>query len=294
MAPLPQPPNQIANLIDAHHERNRERPRPHMGVSLLGHECERYLWLSFRWAVREVFSGRMLRLFRRGHNEEAMIISDLEAIGVVFKKSSDDAQLDGAQARVTFGSHVSGSLDGIIEHDIPKAPKGRHVAEFKTHSQKSFDELKKLGVEKSKPMHFIQMQCYMFGTGIDRALYVAINKNTDEYYTERIRLDKAVAERAIARGQRLALDMRAPPPISFDPSWFKCKMCPMNGKACHTKASGTKPTIERNCRTCENSRPMPDSTWFCTHWQDTIPLDAQYEGCGQYQAHHDLTNEGAL
>ena len=74
MAPIPPPRITIQSLIDAHHERATEPPRSHMGASELGHACERWLWLKFRWMVIEKFEGRTLRLFRRGHNEEATIL----------------------------------------------------------------------------------------------------------------------------------------------------------------------------------------------------------------------------
>ena len=106
---IPEPEITITSLIDAAHEERLEKPRPHMGASTLGHHCERWLWLSFRWAVQEQFKGRILRLFRRGFNEEATIISDLRAIGLDVRKVS-------AQHRVDFGSHVSGSLDAIIDY----------------------------------------------------------------------------------------------------------------------------------------------------------------------------------
>ena len=79
---IPEPEITITSLIDAAHQDRIEKPRAHMGCSTLGHHCERWLWLSFRWAVVEKFQGRILRLFRRGFNEEATIISDLRAIGM--------------------------------------------------------------------------------------------------------------------------------------------------------------------------------------------------------------------
>ena len=158
MAALPEPLNQvdIQSRIDKWHEEHREPPRAHLGLSLLGHPCDRWIWLSFRWAVIERFSGRMLRLFRRGHLEEETIVRDLRAAGVVIH--STDAE-DG-QSRVDFGCHVSGSVDGIIESGVPGAEKTRHVAEFKTHSLKSFRELQSKGVKEAKRRHWWQMQGY--------------------------------------------------------------------------------------------------------------------------------------
>ena len=231
--------------------------------------------MSFRWAVREKFEGRMLRLFRRGHMEEATIIRDLRAIGIDIRSS---------QQRVAFGSHVSGSLDGVIQSGVPEAPNKRHVAEFKTHSKKSFDDLVKQGVEKSKPMHFVQMQVYMHGTNIDRALYLAVCKDDDRIYTERVRYDKEVAEKAIERGKRIALADRMPAPLSADPSWYQCRFCPAHA-FCHK----AEPTKFANCRTCAHSTAMPDSTWRCErHEADNIPVEFQHKGCDDHIIHPDL------
>ena len=138
-------------LIDKYHESRQEPPRFHLGGSLIGHKCERYLWLSFRWAVIEKFEGRLLRLFRRGQLEETQIIKDLRSIGVDIRSTQD---------KVDFGKHFSGSVDGIIYSGLSESNK-KHVAEFKTHSRKSFDDLESKGLEKSKPMHYAQMQVYM-------------------------------------------------------------------------------------------------------------------------------------
>ena len=59
---IPEPNHSIQALIDKHHESLAEPPRPHMGCSQLGHPCDRWLWLSFRWAIQPQFPGRILRL----------------------------------------------------------------------------------------------------------------------------------------------------------------------------------------------------------------------------------------
>lgn len=276
---IPESDHNIQALIDKHHEAHAEPPRPHMGCSQLGHPCDRWLWLSFRWAVQPTFPGRILRLFRRGQNEEATIISDLRAIGLDIRNNTGRNQ-----ARVDFGCHVSGSIDAIVESGVPEAPKARHIAEFKTHSLKSFNALEKDGVEKAKPEHFMQMQLYMHGTDIQRALYVAVCKDDDRIYTERVKYDNAVAEKFVARGQRLALDDRMPPPISTDPSWYQCKFCDAH-EFCHS----TKTTKHVNCRTCAHSTAKADSTWRCErHDADGIPVEFQREACDSHVLHPDL------
>tara|TARA_R110002126_G_scaffold25490_7_gene87102 strand:+ start:1080 stop:2099 length:1020 start_codon:yes stop_codon:yes gene_type:complete len=279
MAKIPQPTQHLSAMIDKYHQDNQEAPRPHLGCSTLGHHCERWLWLSFRWSVIEPFAGRILRLFRRGHMEEDTIIKDLRNVGV------DIRDMDkGEQFRVDFGSHVSGSVDGVIFSGVPSAEGVKHIAEFKTHSKKSFDDLKK-GVKASKPMHYAQMQVYMLGMNINRALYVAVCKDDDRLHTERVRLDKPFAEALVAKGKRIALSDRMPEPCSgAAPDWYLCKWCPAFSM-CHKG----EPTKQGNCRTCAHSTAMEDSTWRCErHNADNIPLDYQRQGCDSHVPHPDL------
>jgi len=277
MTKIPEPENTIENLIDKTHESRAQKPRPHMGASMLGHACERWMWLSFRWAVQPVFPGRVLRLFRRGHQEEKNIIDDLRSIGVMVQNLE-------TQTNVNFGSHVSGSIDAVINGGVPEAMQKRHIGEFKTHSLKSFNDVEAKGVEKSKPEHYAQMQVYMHGTGIDRALYVAVCKDNDRIYTERVRYNKEIAETLVERGKRIALSDRMLPPISTDPSWYQCKFC-----AAHSFCHETHLTEHVNCRTCAHSTPKDDSTWRCErHDSDNILVEYQHMGCESHTLHPDL------
>ena len=277
MPELPQPEVTIASLIDQATGCVAEK-RPHLGASILGHECDRWLWLSFRWAVLERFPGRVMRLFKRGQDEEEKIVSWLTQIGVKVHSTGDK------QSRVDFGSHVSGSIDGIIERGVPDAPTKKHILECKTHSAKSFKDLAKNGVLKSQPRHWAQVQVYMAGAKIDRALYFAVCKDDDSIYTERVHYDKEAAQNLIARGHRLALAERLPEPLSTDPTWYQCKFCPAHGFCFDEQL-----TQEVNCRTCALSTPLPDSTWTCLRYDNAvIPVEAQREGCDGHVLHPDL------
>jgi hypothetical protein len=55
--------------------------RKHLGASLIGRECARELWYTFRWVKHKKFDGRMQRLFQRGHLEEGRFIEYLEGVG---------------------------------------------------------------------------------------------------------------------------------------------------------------------------------------------------------------------
>ena len=277
MTDIPKQINTIGALIDQAHEEASSRPRPHMGASMLGHACDRWLWLSFRWAVQPKFPGRVLRLFRRGHKEEDLIVSDLRRIGI-------DVTCTGpSQAKVDFGCHVSGSIDGIISNIPDMHERMTAILECKTHSDKSFQDVVKNGLEKSKPQHWVQCHVYMMGRRLNHALYYAVNKNDDSIYTEWVKYDEAVAKKAVERGRKLVLEERLPPPISSDPSWYQCKFCDAYA-FCHKQ----EPTKHASCRTCANVTPRDDGTFYCERWQDVIPLDNQYEGCDSHLLHPDL------
>lgn len=272
--------NNIEQLIDqAHEKQNGNSRRSHLGCSSLGHTCDRWLWLSFRMAITERFSGRMLRLFRRGHNEEKTVVDDLRLAGMKIVNTG------ASQSRVSFGNHVSGSIDGIITSGVPEAENTEHVLEIKTHSLKSFKEVEKDGVKNSKPQHYVQMQTYMLGKKLKNALYVAICKDDDRIYTERVEIDEKLAEKYIKRGHQIVSADRMPPPLSTDPTWFECKFC-----AAHEFCHKTQLTKNVNCRTCAHSTAERDGTWSCAHWESTIPnFDAQLAGCSSHILHPDLT-----
>jgi hypothetical protein len=217
----------------------------------------------------------MLRLFGRGQREEATAIADLEAIGCA---------IDGTQCRVSFGCHVSGSADGIIRVGIPDAPKTAHVLEIKTHSKKSFDDLEaKGGVKLAKPMHWAQMQVYMQGLNLTRALYYAVCKDDDRIYAERVEYDKEAADILVERGKRIVLNPRPPAKISENATWWECKFC-----AAHDLCHGSKLTKEVNCRTCAFSTPTEASEWICERHNSSIPVKFQYDGCPSHVLHPDL------
>jgi len=286
---IPEPSNTIEALIYAAYEQEQEDPRPHMGASELGHHCDRWLWLKFRHAVIEQHDGRMLLLFQRGHEEEKRVYAHLRRIGVQVSKGKAFA----------FGSHVAGTCDGFVEC-LPHAPKAKAILEIKTHSEKSFNDLKAKGVQEAKPMHWIQCCVYGLAAKMDRALYFAVNKNTDEIYTEWLHLDKDIARKYIERGQRIALADRMPEPASADPSWYQCKWCPAYGVVCHQgivpPSKKARPScvtaqdwhhfIHVSCRTCCHSTAKADSTWFCEMHQDTIPVN--FHACNHHVIHPDL------
>ena len=286
MAQLPEPIHStVSKIYQAYENDAEEGNRPHLGASLIGHACERYLWMTFRWVEAKKFPGRMLRLFETGQLEEARFVKNLRRIGV----DVHDVTPDGKQWRVSdLGGHFGGSMDGACV-GLPEAPKTWHVLEFKTHNDKSFNDLVKNRVLKAKPQHYAQMQVYMGLTGMERALYLAVNKNTDELYSERVEFDPVEFAKLKARAERVINANEPPLRCSNDPSWYVCKMCDFH-QHCHGEAA---PAV--NCRTCAHSTPVMDGNakWTCAgpgaqHGAVVprtleIPLDDQLEACAGHR-----------
>ena len=227
--------------------------RAHLGASLIGKSCERALWYDFRWATRFRHEGRILRLFETGQREEERLVRNLRATGATVLEV-DPAT--GRQFRVeAHGGHFGGSLDGIAL-GLREAPKTWHVIEFKTHSAKSFAQLVTKGVVVSKPQHAAQMQIYMHLMGLIRAFYLAVCKDTDALYAERVEADPTEAERLLAKASRIIDAARPPSRMSDDPAWFECRMCSHHG-VCH---EGQLAAV--TCRTCLHSTPV-EGGWHC-------------------------------
>lgn len=265
--------------IDKLYEKKPSEDRYHIGCSEIGHKCDRWLWLSFRHAYTPRFDGRMLRLFQLGHTWEQFFINDLILSGAEFKQTSSH----GKQFSVGFDYHISGSLDGIILSGLKEMPDQEMVAEFKTHSSKSFDYLERVGLRRARPQHYTQVQLYMHGTGLKYAYYLAECKNDCRRWSDVISYNKKFAEKALGRAIDITMSGSLPSMKFTDPSCFDCKYCLAN-KMCYNYHN----IINKNCRTCNHSAPLEDSTWVCKKFDSEIPQDYQLKSHACFEIHPDL------
>lgn len=276
MAPLPQLKTPTLAAIEAHYEAKRKtRHGYRLPPSKLGSECDAALWHSFRWTTPPTeFSGQMIRLFETGDIQETRLIADLRAIGVDVVDFDPDKPEK--QIGVSFADgHGYGWLDGEVL-GLPEAPATIHIFEAKSHNQKSFDKLLREGVEKSKPEHWSQMQTYMHLRHRDRAVYVAVNKNTDEIYIERVEYDFAAAVRLMNKADRIAFAAVPPAGVSTKPDFYLCKFCD-HAERCHGSA-----LPEKNCRTCAHSTPISQGRWICELHNSERDREQQEAGCDDH------------
>lgn len=265
--------------VSALYEQARKRgetggPRNYLGASIIGHECDRYLWLAFRQCVVKTFDGRMHRLLHTGHLFEARIFDELRGIGC--KVECIDPNTNDQFAVSDIGGHFKGHLDGVVL-GLPEASKTWHVAEAKTHNEKSYEKLVSVGVKIAKPMHHAQMMVYMGQTKTERAVYIAVNKNTDGLYTERVNFDSAQYKAIMLRAERI---IRAQLPLdrcATRPDDFRCKTCEVYD-LCWGTGSVAVPIPFKGCRTCCHATPEMDGDgrWSCAAKVDPMKPCAKH------------------
>lgn len=247
-------------------------PRSHLGASIIGHECEAYIWFSFRWMYYKIHTGRMQRLFQRGHLEEYRVIEWLTGIG--FEVASVNTVDDNQQFRITFAEgHGGGSSDGISKLPPRYRIDEPVLIEIKTQKDKKFSILQGSGVQKEKPQHFTQASVYGRRLKLRYCLYIAVNKEDDDLDVEMIELDWDLADAHINRAEKIINSQFRPPRISELSTFWQCKFCDAQA-VCHLGAP-----VEKNCRSCRFSEAMPNKEWKCNQWNAIIPPTEIAKGC---------------
>jgi len=158
------------------------KQRRYLGLSQLGHKCEKFVWLKSHGYKEASPSAKLLRIFLLGNLLEKQIRDDLIKSGFF---------LNEAQKEVIFGYGdltLSGHIDGIIT-DLTESGKP-HLWEFKTMNDKSFKKVLKDGYEAYNSSYKAQIHAYMLGLPLIDTLVMVYNKNTSELYQERIKLNK--------------------------------------------------------------------------------------------------------
>lgn len=272
MANIPEPSNTTRNQIfKMYEDRADKERRPHLGASVIGHECERHLWLHFRWAKQEQMEGRILRLLETGKLQEQRLIDDLRASGVEVYAPEEQTNY------AAVGGHLGGSMDAAAR-GLVEAPKTWHVLEFKTASTFSFKKIAKEGVEKAKPQHYAQMQMYMGWAQLDRAMYIVVNKDNDDIYTERVEFSREVFNSMLERAERTIV-LEVPPDVPFSgPDSPACKYCQFKGMCYGTDA----PDV--TCRTCVHATPEldGDARWSCKEHDRDLSVEEQLAACSKH------------
>lgn len=262
---------------------NAEPARPYLGMSAIGHPCERWLWYSFRWAVREQFDCDTLWRFDDGHRSEDVMAARLRLVPGIHLRTVDPST--GRQfGAVDLGGHFRGHADGIIT-GLLQAPKALHVWEAKAVNEKKAAQLDKLKAEvgekaalaKWDETYYAQAILYMAYLDAPRHYLTASTPGARLMTSVRTDTNLDAARRLRAKAERVITAAEPPPRITGDPTWYQCRWCPAHA-VCHTKT--TMPAAV-NCRTCAHATPEMDGNgrWSCALHKRDLTDAQQRAGC---------------
>ena len=202
--------------------------RGYLGISQLGHECDRCLWYVVQNAPRDHVTPRTIRIWERGSWEEARIISDLETIGCTVTDTQSEVELSIPEAKCK----VLGHCDAVV-HNLPTDPDYPHLLEIKTAADTSFSKFRSSGIKKANYQYWLQAQLYAVLMGIPKILFVVVNKNDESRYFETFKAEPAVLFPIQVRVAEIMLTEEAPEKIGNGHSdFFTCRMCSFR-TVCH-------------------------------------------------------------
>lgn len=221
-------------------ERSQQTPRDYLGGSRLGHECERALGYEYAKTPKDEgrdFSGRIYRIFDRGHDGEARMVEYLKLAGFELEEEKPSGGQWGFATcydKVNGVYRIRGHADGVIRggpdkigtRDIKK--KYPFLWENKILNEKRYNALMKSGSARTSEWeYFVQTQIYMAYLELKWCLFTAVSANTMHIYAELIELDIAVAQEASDRGVRVVTAGRIEelPRIASKETDFRCKWC---------------------------------------------------------------------
>lgn len=217
----------IAHALEA--EREATPARNYLGASGLGVPCERRLQYDYAKAPVDSdkqFSGRLLRIFERGHRTEEMVIRWLRLAGFTLKTEDVEGKQFGFS--VAHG-RLRGHIDGVLLAG-PECLSYPALWENKCLGSKSWKHLEKHKLARAYPIYAAQIAVYQSYLGLHEqpTLFTAINADTMDIYTELVPFDGALAQRMSDRAARVIQATEAGellPRAFTDPTYFECKFC---------------------------------------------------------------------
>lgn len=297
--------------------------RSHLGASLIGRECKRYLWYVFRWCLHEKTTGRQQRLFNRGHREEARFVEWLEGIGfkVWFENYEGFAYHAESDSYCILGPNEEG--DGLAERILPENPAFRaHIARAKAdglefpqyrisdvmgHFGGSLDGIavlpERYGIDEPVLLEF---KTNGTGQGFNKltedgmpiakpehfAQTSTYGKKYNFRYVVYLNINKnddslhiEVAKLNHNLGEQMI--MKAEQIITSQKPPARLSDNPTFHKCgyCAMADICHKGAVpEVNCRSCAFARPVENAEWFCEVHNGNIPKDFISKACPSYKA----------
>lgn len=251
----------IHEKLDEYQKANQPiNNREYLSASQWSH-CDRSMWLNLRNATDICHEPKTLRTFKFGHKIEELIVDWLKEAG--YKVSHQQSSMKNSN-----GGYI-GSIDGIIFYENEYM-----LLEIKSANNKRFNQWIKSGVPES---YAAQVSIYMHhsdqlstrGNKLKKCLFVVMNKDTSEIYSEVFNYDAQYAELQTERMHNV-IESEALPAAEDD---YRCNMC-------NQKAVCKGETVSQiNCRTCAHVSVV-NGSFECVHGYGKI--------CHRYVFHPQL------
>lgn len=247
-------------LIEDAYRADSGELRDHLGASQIGGDCVRKVWLGFR-TCKGKNDPRLIRLWNRGHLEEARFLALLEQAGIEVWNDRGDGRQFGYSDGI-----FAGSIDGLA-YNIPDCENEIVMLEFKTMNDRNFTNFQNKGLSEFPQYErqcYINMYCMnrfaniseiftsliwdkadnLKSQEIAHTLFLAVNKNTDEVHGVIVSRNDRIAEQMIDRMGEICNNKALPEKLSDKESFYLCRMCEY-----HEFCFGNK-ELNENCRTC--------------------------------------------
>ncbi len=237
----------IDKAFDA--EKQSDYRSSRIGASLVGNPCEAFLALSIRGFPEVKSSPKLMRIFRDGHRIENVVIADLRKAGHTIL---DKDPMTGKQYMWDkHNGHIVFYADGIVEGETTSS-----LLEVKSMNDAMWSKFKDRGVRVSHPKYYDQLQMGMGLSGYRKAILIAYNKNTSEYWDQVIEYDEIQYYHLLARAERVL--MGAHERVAKDQSDWRCKDC-FKRDSCWGNND-----VPKDKRTCKHSK-LAASGWECSN-----------------------------
>lgn len=256
------PKDPIAEAMYEAASRYERGPKRHyLGMSEIGHPCLRRLWYSFRGFTPSVPEGRLKMIYSLGDCVEEEVVKWLTMGGY----QVSDRQRAFAEINGFFCGHWDGRIEGVTSKP--------HVLEIKSASAARFKAFQETGIRNVSEQYFAQVQCYMGYSGLERALFVIMNKNTCELYTERVHFDKDYFAATEEKARQVMSAVLPPEKVKSE---AVCQWCPY-----HERCASNSPYIqaEKTCGVCWYVQPGDNCTMHCTHPDHPVQITKWGKSC---------------
>ena len=244
--------------------------RQYLGISSIGAECLRQTFFTWRFAKRQVFAARLLRLFNRGNQEEPRFIDLLRGAG--FKTIDVDLANNRQFEIVWFEGHVKGHCDGFsfINGEW-------HLLEMKTANNKNWLKFQRSkDLEVANYQYYAQMQAYMDGFKVSKGLFMVVNKDNDNIYLEFIKPNKETVASIKENCVSLCMASRIPERCSQNGSYYKCGFC------WYKDICFNNEIIKPTCRMCQHVELEKEGKWKCKKIKTFLHIEQQHKGCNKF------------